>query len=90
MFKLYPHIVYALFMVMLVANALNLVIGRLVLRAFVMVGQLSKPILIPLVLMLATIGAYACRTNPYDLVTLLVCGFLGFGMMVAGIPVLLW
>ena len=86
MFGLYPHIIYALFMILLVANVFNLGIGWLVLKFYVVIGQLPKSILFPLILMLAIIGTYASRMNPYDIFILLSCALLGFGMVIAGIP----
>jgi len=86
MFALYPHIVYALFMIMLVANVFNLGIGRVFARLYAMVAQIPKPLLIPLILMIAVIGAYASRGNPYDVIVLVVFGLLGFGMTVIEMP----
>ncbi|MDI7261193.1 MAG: tripartite tricarboxylate transporter permease [Thermodesulfobacteriota bacterium] len=87
MFELYPHIVYALFMIILVANVFNLTINRFVARLFVMVGQLPKSYLFPLILLMAVVGAYAYRQNPYDIIILVGCGLLGFGMKIVKIPV---
>jgi putative tricarboxylic transport membrane protein len=49
-------------------------------------SQFPKPLLIPLILMLAIIGAYAARANPYDIVIMLFLGVLGFGMIVVDMP----
>jgi len=86
MFTYYPHIIYALFMILLVGNVFNLVIGRLFARVYAMLAQFPKPVLIPLILMLAVIGTYASRTNPYDVIVMVCLGLLGFVMMVTEIP----
>lgn len=86
MFVLYPEIVYALFMILLVGNVFNLVIGRFFARLYAMLAQFPKPILIPLILMIATIGTYAFRGNPYDVIVMVVFGLLGFAMTVIEMP----
>lgn len=86
MFKLYPEIVYALFMILLVANVFNLGVGRIFGRFYARLGLLPKPLLIPLVFMMATIGSFAYRGNHYDVVLALIFGLVGYGMGVVGIP----
>lgn len=86
MFKLYPEIVYALFMILIVANGFNFGIGRIFGRVYARLGLLPKPLLVPLIFMMATIGSFAYRGNPYDVVLALVFGLLGYGMRVVGIP----
>ena len=86
MFKLYPEIVYALFMILIVANAFNFGIGRIFGRLYARLGLLPKPLLVPLIFMMATIGSFAFRGNPYDVVLALIFGLVGYGMRVVGIP----
>ncbi|RLE15011.1 hypothetical protein DRJ04_01275 [Candidatus Aerophobetes bacterium] len=86
MFKLYPEIVYALFMILLVANAFNFGIGRIFGRLYARLGLLPKPLLVPLIFTMATIGSFAYRGNPYDVVLALAFGLVGYGMRIGGIP----
>ena len=86
MFKLYPEIVYALFMILLVANVFNLGIGRIFGRFYARLGLLPKQLLVPLVFMMATIGSFAHRGNPYDVVLALIFGLMGYMMGVLEIP----
>jgi len=86
MFKLYPEIVYALFMILIVANGFNFGIGRIFGRLYARLGLLPKSLLVPLIFMMATIGSFAFRGNPYDVVLALVFGLLGYGMRIAEIP----
>lgn len=86
MFKLYPEIVYALFMILIVANVFNFGIGRIFGRLYARLGLLPKPLLVPLIFMMATIGSFAYRGNPYDVVLALMFGVLGYGMKVIDIP----
>lgn len=86
MFELFPHIVYALFMILLLGNLFNLVIGRLVSRFYARLGLLPKNILVPLIMMMAIIGTYASRSNRYDVAVMLIIGLLGYCMRIAEIP----
>ncbi len=86
MFELYPHVVYALFMILLAGNFFNLGIGRLLGGFYAKLGQLPRQILIPLIVLMATIGSYAFRGNPYDVIVMLAMGFVGYGMRIFGIP----
>lgn len=87
MFTLHPEVVYALFMIMIVANFANLGIGWFFGRFYAKLGLLPKPMLVPLVFLMATIGSYAYRGNPYDVVLALGFCFLGYLLNIFRIPV---
>ena len=86
MFTIYPEIVYALFIILLIANVFNLGIGRIFGRLYARLGLLPKPLLVPLIFMMATIGCYAYQTNPYDVLLALFFGLVGYWMDVLKIP----
>lgn len=86
MFELYPVIVYSLFIILLAGNVFNLAIGRLFAGLYARLGELPKPMLIPLILIMAIIGSYSFRGNPYDVIIMLVMGFVGYGLRLLGIP----
>lgn len=86
MFELYPTVVYALFIILLVGNLFNLGIGRMFAFVYARLGELPRPLLVPLIMMLAVVGCYAFEENPYDVIVMLAFGFLGFGMRIFGIP----
>jgi len=86
MFELYPVIVYSLFIILLAGNIFNLAIGRLFAGLYARLGELPKPMLIPLILMMAIIGSYSFRGNPYDVIIMLVMGFVGYGLRLLDIP----
>jgi putative tricarboxylic transport membrane protein len=71
---------------LLVANVFNLGIGRIFGRFYARLGLLPKQLLVPLVFMMATIGAFAHRGNPYDVVLALIFGLMGYMMGVLEIP----
>jgi putative tricarboxylic transport membrane protein len=86
MFDLFPHIVFALFMVLLMANVINLIVGRLFAGLYTMLANISRPLLIAMIFMLATIGTYVFRGNPYDVLVMVIVGLLGWGMTIIDIP----
>lgn len=86
MFSLYPEVVYALFMLLILGNFFNLGIGKFFASLYARIGLLPKSILIPLIFIMAIIGSYVYRGNPYDVYVMLAMGFMGFWMRTVGIP----
>jgi putative tricarboxylic transport membrane protein len=86
MFELHAEIVYALFIILLIGNLFNLGIGRAVSFFYARLGQLPAEVLVPVIMVMAVIGAFAARSDPYDILMMLGLGFLGFGMRRFGIP----
>ena len=86
MFELFPTVVYSLFIILLVGNIFNLGIGRFFAFIYARLGELPRPLLIPLIMLMAVIGSFAYQGNPYEVVIMLVFGLVGFGMRIFGIP----
>lgn len=83
---LFPEIVYALFLLLLLGNFVLLGIGRFFTRFYASFVNLPEPVLMPMILVLCLLGTFNARGNPYDIVVLLVLGFIGFLMASSGIP----
>ena len=86
MFDLYPVQIYALFVILLVSNVLVLFVGRFFAGIYAKLGQLPETLLIPVVLAMALVGAYAYQSNPFDVGLALFFGVLGYGLRLARIP----
>ncbi|MPY70026.1 MAG: hypothetical protein GEU92_08060 [Alphaproteobacteria bacterium] len=86
MFELYPTVVYSLFIILLIGNIFNLGIGRIFAFVYAKLGELPAPLLVPIVMLMAVIGAYAYANNPYDVLMMLVFGLLGYFMRMFKIP----
>jgi putative tricarboxylic transport membrane protein len=86
MFELFPTIIYSLFLILLVGNIFNLGIGRIFAFVYAKLGELPAPLLVPIVMMMAVIGAYSYQNNPYDVLIMLVFGMLGLGMRKFKVP----
>jgi putative tricarboxylic transport membrane protein len=87
MFEIYPVAIYALFIILLVANFFNLFVGRFFAGIYARLGQVPAPLLVPVVLMMAVFGTYAFQNNHYDVGLVLVFGFLGYFMKLFNLPV---
>ncbi|MEX2643297.1 MAG: tripartite tricarboxylate transporter permease [Acetobacterales bacterium] len=85
-FSLYPEIVYSLFMILMLGNAFNLVIGRVFGLLYARLGQLPREMLIPLVMMMAIVGSFVYRGEFTDVYVMLFFGFVGFFLRIFGVP----
>ena len=86
MFELFPTIVYSLFIILLIGNIFNLGIGRMFALLYARLGELPAPLLVPIVMLMAVIGAYSYNNNPYDVLIMLCFGVLGYFMRLIKIP----
>ncbi len=86
MFGLYPVVIYSLFIILLVGNVFNLGIGRIFASIYAKLGTLPTPLLVPMVMLMAVIGSYSFENNPYDVVTMLFFGVMGYYVRVFDIP----
>ena len=86
MFELFPTVVYSLFIILLIGNIFNLGIGRMFAFIYARLGALPPPLLVPIIMVMAVIGAYAYANNPYDVLVMLLFGLLGYFMRLFKIP----
>lgn len=87
MFELHPVAIYSLFLVLLVGNFFNLAVGRFFAGIYAKLGQLPTALLIPIVLSMAVVGAYAYQSNPYDVYLTLLFGAIGYFFRLFNVPV---
>jgi len=81
-----PDIVYGIFSSMIVANIVMLLIGFLGIRFFCRIIEVPKIIIIPVIIFLSIIGAYAINNSMFDVGIALVFGLLGFILNKMDIP----
>jgi len=86
MFELYPHIIYSLFMILLIGNIFNLGIGRIFAFVYAKLGELPPQVLVPIVMGMAVIGSYSYANNEWDVLVMLAFGVLGLFMRMWRIP----
>tara|TARA_B100001250_G_scaffold414626_1_gene454869 strand:- start:27186 stop:28682 length:1497 start_codon:yes stop_codon:yes gene_type:complete len=70
-------IVFAILIAMVLANFLFLIIGYITIPFFARIVTIKKSLLIPITIMLAFAGTYLARSNPFDILTLILFGLVG-------------
>lgn len=87
LFKTNGPLVYSIFAACIVANVVMLLLELFGMRIFVKLLSIPKYILLPAVLVLCTIGAFAANNRMFDAQTILFFGVLGYLMSKAKLPV---
>jgi len=77
LFESQGNIVFAILIVMILANALFLVIGYLSIPFFARIVSIKSSLLIPLVIMFAVAGSYVFRSDVFDIYMLAFFGLFG-------------
>ena len=70
----------------MLGNIFNLGIGRIFAFVYAKRGELPAPLLVPIVMLMAGIGAYSYENNPYDVLIMLFFGVVGLFMRTFRIP----
>lgn len=78
LFDKYSSTIYAMFAILIVANILMLVIQIYGLPVFLKMLKVKKNILLPVIMVLASIGAYATNNRIFDVWAILVFAIVGF------------
>jgi putative tricarboxylic transport membrane protein len=71
-------LVFGIIMAMIWANVLFLVLGYLTIPLFSRIVTMRKSILLPLIAIFAFAGSYVFRSDPFDLLVLVVFGGFGY------------
>ena len=86
LFKTEGVLVYGIFAAMILATLFMMVVELYGLKAFVKVLNIPKHILMPIVMIMCTIGAYGGSNRVFDVICFAIFGFLGYFMMYLGLP----
>jgi putative tricarboxylic transport membrane protein len=81
-----PRAAYGIFAAYLLAHPLMMVLQWLFARVYLRVVQVPKAMLIPVILVLCVIGAYALNNVMENVYALLLFGVLGYGLVKFGFP----
>lgn len=79
--------VYAVFIVLVLANLLLLPLGWLLIKAARNVLRVPRSVLMPIILLFCAVGAFAINNSAFDVMVMLAFGLLAFGMEASGFPV---
>jgi len=75
-----PEIMYAILTTLVVGNIVLLFIGRLLIEPFSQIVMIPRDILMPILVVLCFVGAYAINNSYFDVFTGLAFGIIGFLM----------
>ncbi|MCF7353261.1 tripartite tricarboxylate transporter permease [Vibrio sp. CK2-1] len=81
-----PEVVYGVFSSMLVANVVMLIVGLLGIRFFCRIIEVPKILMIPIIIFLSIVGAYAINNSMFDIGIAIGFGVLGFILGKLDIP----
>jgi putative tricarboxylic transport membrane protein len=81
-----PHVAYGIFAAYLLAHPVMMVLQWLLARVYLRIVQVPRSLLIPVVLVLCVIGAYALNNTIDNVWALLLFGALGYGLVKFGFP----
>ncbi|GAD78426.1 tripartite tricarboxylate transporter permease [Vibrio ezurae] len=81
-----PEVVYGVFSSMLVANIVMLIVGLIGIRFFCRIIEVPKMLMIPIIIFLSVVGAYAINNSMFDVGIAISFGILGFVLGKLDIP----
>jgi len=82
-----PHLFWFTVGSLALANIFLLIFGLTGIRIFAKVVETPKPVLLPMILVLSAVGAYAINNNVVDVCWMLGFGVIGYFMKMYGYPV---
>jgi putative tricarboxylic transport membrane protein len=82
-----PELLYAVFIAFFVANLLLLPLGWLAIRSFGQMLRVPRGALMPVILILCMVGAFAINNTLFGVIIMLVLGVIAFVMEENGFPV---
>lgn len=82
-----PHLFWFTVGSLTLANCFLLVFGLSGIKLFAKIVETPKPILLPVILVLSAVGAYAINNNPVDVYWMLVFGVFGYFLKMYGFQV---
>jgi TctA family transporter len=87
LFETQGAMLYAVFMIFLIANIALLPFGWLAIRAASKILSVPRPQLMAVILLFCIVGSFAINNTVFDIGAMLVFGILAFALSKAGIPI---
>ncbi|MDQ2694010.1 MAG: tripartite tricarboxylate transporter permease, partial [Pseudomonadota bacterium] len=87
LFRTNADFVYGIFAACLVANVIMLILEFFGLRIYIKLLKIPKYVLLPVVVVMCAVGAFAVRSQIFDVQMILLFGAVGYLMYKAHIPV---
>jgi len=86
-FERQGDLVYAIYLIFLIANVLLIPLGYLAARSGMQMLKVPKRILMPAILLFCCVGSYAINNSLFDVGVMLVMGLLGYFFEKSDVPV---
>lgn len=86
MFEQNPVLVSSIYVALMIAAFFTIISQFLLCRWFTKISSIPQPILIPIVLTLCAVGAFALNNNLFDIWVLFLFGIIGYLLMKCGVP----
>ena len=86
LFRTEGTLVYGIFAALIVANIMMLIVEYLGMRVFIRILSVPKNLLLPIVMIFCTVGAYANNNRVFDVVVMMLFGLLGYGLKKMKLP----
>ncbi len=82
-----PDLFWFIVILLFLSNILFLFIGLFVTKYFLKILSIRPESLMPIVTVLCFVGAYAIRNSPFDIIIMIVAGFLGYFFKTIKFPI---
>ncbi|WBV44768.1 tripartite tricarboxylate transporter permease [Pseudoroseomonas cervicalis] len=82
-----PQLIYAVFLIFLLANLIMLPLGWTVIKCAKQILRVPRSLLLPMILLFCLVGSFAMTNSPYGILLMLVFGLVGWFMEENGFPV---
>jgi putative tricarboxylic transport membrane protein len=78
LFREYGDVVYSIFAILIIANVMSLLVEMYGLKFFLKLLDIPKEILYPIIIVLATIGAYGTNNRVFDVLCIFLFAIVGY------------
>jgi len=79
-----PGLFWAVVASMLIGNAMLIVLNVPLIRVFVLLLRVPPAVMAPCILLFCVIGAFSINNSGFDVIVVIVCGFLAYGLRKGG------
>jgi putative tricarboxylic transport membrane protein len=80
LFKETPHVIYAIYASLLLANFVYLLVGSFYIKIAIQVTRVSTQVLVPIIIVLCIAGSYAFNRSFFDVKVMIIFGLVGYAM----------
>lgn len=80
----HPELFWGVVASMLIGNAMLIVLNVPLIRIFVMLLRVPTSLMIPSILLFCVIGSFSINNSYFDVVVVIACGFLAYGLRKSG------